>query len=185
MSWQDCVVDNDYEIFTEYPYTIRKKANEYIINEWLRHEYIYCKLNGEAYAKHRIIALQFIPNPNNLPEVDHINHDTTDYHINNLRWVNHSQNVRNQTKHLGVEYEYFDEIPAEADDIIEVRDYGNHRFENLYFANDYFYYYTGESYRRLHINYKASGSAFVQLRDVNSKLTSIAYSNFKRIYGLI
>ena len=185
MNWFDCVVDNDYEICSEYPYQIRKKSNGYIIKEWLRHEYVYCKLNGEAYPKHRIVALQFIPNQNQFLEVDHINHDTTDYHIENLRWVNRSQNQRNKTKHNGVVYEYFDEIPADADDIIEVRDYGNHHFEDLYFANDFFYYYTGESYRRLHINYKQSGSAFIYAFDVDSKLTSIAYANFKRLYGLV
>ena len=120
-----------------------------------------------------------------MPEDDHINHDTTDYHINNLRWVSRSQNIKNQTKHHNVIYEYFDELPADEDDIIEVRDYGGHQFEDLYFANDYFYYYTGETYRRLHINYKPSGSAFVQLRDTEHKLTSIAYSRFKRLYNLI
>lgn len=42
----------------------------------------------------RLIALAFIPNPNNLPEVDHINYNRKDYSIENLQWVSHADNVR-------------------------------------------------------------------------------------------
>ena len=96
MSWVDCIADNDYEIFTEYPYYIRKKANKLIISENVHSTgYVRITLNRRKYLKHRVIAIQFIPNPDSLPEVDHINHDRTDYHISNLRWVSSSQNKRN------------------------------------------------------------------------------------------
>lgn len=36
---------------------------------------------------HRLIAMTFIPNPLNLPEVNHIDGDKTNYNINNLEWV--------------------------------------------------------------------------------------------------
>lgn len=45
----------------------------------------------------RLIALAFIPNPDNLSEVDHINFDRTDYSIDNLRWVSHAENVKRST----------------------------------------------------------------------------------------
>ena len=35
-------------------------------------------LNGVGYLKHRLVAKQFILNPNNLPCVDHINHQRID-----------------------------------------------------------------------------------------------------------
>lgn len=41
---------------------------------------------------HRLVAVTHIPNPNNLPIVDHINRNKTDTNINNLRWVTHSEN---------------------------------------------------------------------------------------------
>ena len=44
---------------------------------------------------HRIIAYLFIPNPENKPEVDHIDTDRTNNRIENLRWATSSENSRN------------------------------------------------------------------------------------------
>ena len=43
---------------------------------------------------HRLIAIAFVPNPDNLPEIDHINFDRTDFSISNLRWITHAENVK-------------------------------------------------------------------------------------------
>ena len=48
----------------------------------------------------RLIALAFIPNPQNLPEVDHINYDRTDFSIKNLRWISHAENVKRSVCNL-------------------------------------------------------------------------------------
>lgn len=45
---------------------------------------------------HRIIAIAFIPNPLNLPCIDHINQIKTDNRLENLRWVTHSENMINK-----------------------------------------------------------------------------------------
>ncbi len=44
---------------------------------------------------HRLVAQAFVPNPNNRPEVDHINTIRTDARAINLRWVNRSENNLN------------------------------------------------------------------------------------------
>ena len=46
---------------------------------------------------HRLVALTFIPNPNNLKEVDHINRNRADNRVENLRWVTRSENQRNKS----------------------------------------------------------------------------------------
>lgn len=45
--------------------------------------------NGVAknWKVHRLVAEVFLPNPDNLPEVHHLNHDTKDNRVENLKWV--------------------------------------------------------------------------------------------------
>ena len=45
---------------------------------------------------HRLLALQFIDNPDNLACVDHIDRNRQNNSLDNLRWSTHSQNNRNK-----------------------------------------------------------------------------------------
>lgn len=58
--------------------------------------YVLC-VNGErkTIKAHRLVALSFIPNPENKPAIDHINGIKTDNHIDNLRWVTNKENTNN------------------------------------------------------------------------------------------
>ena len=71
---------------------IRKLCND-------RGGYLCVSLKKQGKAKnfkvHRLVAVAFIPNPENKPEVDHINAIKTDNNINNLRWVTAKENMNN------------------------------------------------------------------------------------------
>ncbi len=59
--------------------------------------------NGKQkfYLIHRLLAIQFIPNPNNYDFVDHININSLNNDLENLRWINKSGNCRNMIKKNG------------------------------------------------------------------------------------
>ena len=67
-------------------------------NEYLKVE---LRKNGiwKQFFIHRIVAKAFIPNPNNLPEVNHIKEfEKTNNKVDNLEWCNHSYNQNYGTR---------------------------------------------------------------------------------------
>ena len=88
------------------------------------------KLNNKTYKYHRIIALMFLPNPDNLPEIDHINHDKLDNRLENLRWVSSHDNSMNKTKYGMNVYNTIDSLPDDAKPLI----YRGEIYDNFYFS---------------------------------------------------
>lgn len=53
---------------------------------------------GKMHKVHRIVAQSFIPNPNNLPQVNHINECKTDNMVENLEWCDCRYNINFGTR---------------------------------------------------------------------------------------
>lgn len=60
------------------------------------HCYVFLHFNGKIRKKyvHRLVADAFLQNKENFPVVMHINNDTTNNSINNIKWWTHSENAQ-------------------------------------------------------------------------------------------
>lgn len=48
---------------------------------------------GWTFRLYRLVATHFIPNPENKPQINHINGDRMDSSLENLEWCNNSENM--------------------------------------------------------------------------------------------
>ena len=184
----DLVNHTNYEILNKEPFTIRRKDNHHEIKETLdKTGYIILMLQDEdgrhKYSKHRLIAEQFLENPDNLPHVDHKNRIRTDNRLCNLRWCSRETNMKNKSSYSGCIHNYVEEIYPDS---IMLETYGIHEFTNYYYDQtvDKIYYDTGEQYRELPVHITPDGYEMVNMLSVNKKKVKVFISKIKRIYGI-
>lgn len=69
------------------------------------YEYVEISNNGvrKKYSVHRLVAMAFYENPNNFPQVNHIDGNPSNNKANNLEWVSGSDNQLHSRYILGKE----------------------------------------------------------------------------------
>ena len=87
----------DYRISTFGRIKSLKNGHVKILKPWLRGEYMQIEFCQDGVQKtfqvNRLVAETFIPNSDNLPEVNHISANKLDNSVGNLEWVTHAQNM--------------------------------------------------------------------------------------------
>ena len=168
--WVECVADKDYEIWNQEPFPIRRKGTDRIIREGISYYgYVSVSLNQKNYLKHRIIALQFIPNdePDDKPFIDHQNRNRADNRLTNLRWVSAKENSKNKTSNKSHQYNFIDELPNTAEPLEQ---YNNHELDDLYidYGTQKLYLFNSINYREL-LEHHTQNSIYYITRDRNGK----------------
>ena len=84
-------ITSDGRVYSEY-------LGDFIKPFYSKGGYVRVKLNygdrSKKYMVHRLVAMAFIPNPDNKPEVNHIDGDKHNNNAENLEWVTRSENIR-------------------------------------------------------------------------------------------
>ena len=82
-------------------------------------------LDDIQFSVHRLIAITFLDNPDNKPTVDHINRNTKDNRVSNLRWASYSEQNYNKewTEKCQKNVEQMGKNRSKA---VECRDKNNH-----------------------------------------------------------
>ena len=185
--WVECVCDKRYEINLSYPYRIRRKDTKQLVREWVGrgrfgHGYVHVRLGSKDRLKHRLIALQFIPNddPINKSCIDHINGIRTDNHLFNLRWVSNSENQKNKSSYRGKPFRFIEEMPTNATPLLN---YNEHQLEDIYIdrATQKLYLYNGVRIRELEpVRVKGCSTNYYNTKDVKGNDVRLCHN---RLFG--
>jgi len=77
---------------------------------------LYKNGKGKQFYVHQLVAKAFIPNPDNKPQVDHIDNNKENNNVSNLKWVTQKENMNNtitRARMLNESYKYISQVGEE------------------------------------------------------------------------
>lgn len=100
--WKDVLGYEKYEVSNLG--NVRRKASGRLLKKWTNcYGYpmvsmsIGCKKN-KSIALHRLVGIAFIPNPENKPQVNHIDSNRLNPNVENLEWCTAKENTQHAIK---------------------------------------------------------------------------------------
>lgn len=85
-------VNNKGEILSDSAYSANNKGRR-ILKQSDNNGYKTVTINGKTNYVHRLVALTFIPNPNNYPCINHKDENKSNNNVENLEWCTHEYNM--------------------------------------------------------------------------------------------
>ena len=174
-------INPDYEINKNYPYAIRRISTGRVLTPCSSYnQYINVIIGGRTYGLHKVIATQWIENPNNLKEVNHKDNDRTNYHLENLEWISHSDNLKRRSKYERRSFEFVESIPENA---VHLDEYKGFRYNKYWFDYDTENLYLKSKNNRVRIIQPSNnrGKPQVTLYDENLKPHSVFWNKFLKV----
>lgn len=98
VDYPDYIIYDDGRVFSKYKNRYRKPTKDNRDDGYLQIG-LFNLGKRKMFKIHRLVALHYIPNPANKSDVDHIDGDKTNNHVDNLRWATRSDNCNSFKKH--------------------------------------------------------------------------------------
>lgn len=100
--WKDIIGFEGYYQINEYGEVLSLRRNSMMKPSKTANGYLQVELSVNGTSKkfyvHRLVALNYLENPNNYKEINHIDHIKTNNHFSNLEWVTRKDNLEKMSR---------------------------------------------------------------------------------------